>query len=273
MQLLDFFEFDFLRNALLASLFLSVAFGLLSPFVIARRFAYIGSAISHSTLLGLSVGLIFFGFERTIPLFLTMFLVTLIPVTVLSFTTLKERLPSDSQIGIFLSVSMALAITIYALFSKERGDLLSLLFGNILFLSTFDLLIIALVATLIFISIFVPLKKWLYFITDIEGAKLSGIRTDLFHLLFLYLLTLLIVSSIKMVGPILVESYLILPGFTALKMGKSVRGVLIFSVIFSLASSLVGLILANLLSLPVGATITLTQFMLLICVLLIRRLK
>lgn len=257
----DFIEYDFLLYAFIGTFFLALSCGLISPLIIARKNAFMGAAISHSTLLGLSISMAIFSDERPWAIFLLTLALTLCLTLFLAFATYKQKLPHDSLIGIFYTSTMALGIIIHQVYAKNQGDLLSFLFGNILLLNPSDLILGGVIFLIIFLIVLIPLKRWLFLTYDQEGALTSGIRADLYHSLFFVVLTLLIVTSLKLAGTLLVETLLLVPGLFALKMAKSMKATFLYSTLFSVFFSLLGIILSNHFSLPSGATLAVTLFL------------
>ncbi|MFI5389760.1 MAG: metal ABC transporter permease [Bacteriovoracales bacterium] len=271
--LTDFFQYDFLFRALLGCIFVSVACGIVSPLIVAKRYAFMGTAVSHSTFLGLSIALSVVSSENPFLVFLITLGITLILVTGLAKATFRQKLPSDSLIGIFFTSSMGIGVIIHFLFARQRGDLLGYLFGNILLLENQDM-ILSLVLMLSLIPLFfIPFKKWLYVIYDEEGALVSGINIKFFHYLFFLVLTFLIVSALKLAGTVLIETLLLIPGVFSLKNGRNIKQVFIFSISFSIFSSVLGLYLANLWDLPSGATMAVTQLIILLGFLFFKKIK
>lgn len=270
-SLQDFWHYDFLLYAILGTLFLSMTCGLISPLLIARKNAFMGSAISHSTLLGLAIALSLFSAESSLSIFGTTLGITILCTLFLAFSTYRQKLPTDSLIGIFYTATMALGIIIHSLFAKNKTDLLSFLFGNILLLTKEDLILsvglLAVTAPLIII----PFKKWLFLTYDEEGAITSGINAKIYHYLFFILLALLIVTSIKLAGTILIETLLLVPGFFALKFSTNVRQAFILSVVFSTVFALLGIVIANTYGLPSGATLAVVLFMALVLSLFLKK--
>ena len=119
--------------------------------------------------------------------------------------------------------------------------------------------------------IIIPFKKWLFLTYDEEGAITSGVNAKFFHYLFFILLSLLIVTSIKLAGTILIETLLLVPGFFALKFAKSVRQTFIMSVLFSTFFAVLGIMIANTYGLPSGATLAVVLFGALVISLLLKK--
>jgi len=256
----DFFQYDFLLYALIGTLILSITCGIISPLIVSRKFAFMGSAVSHSTLFGLSIGLIFFPWENTFAVFFTTLLITLFLVALLARATYRQILPTDGLIGIFFTASMGAGILIFHLFAKQRGNLMGILFGDILLLRVEDLYFSFALLIIFLLAFLIPFKKWIYTTYDEEGALISGINLKLFHYSFYFLVTLLIVSSIKIAGTVLINTLLLVPGILGLKLAKTIKNTFIYSVLFSVVFSMLGLILANWQGLPTGATLSVIQF-------------
>lgn len=257
----DFIEFDFLLYSLFGVILISILSGMLSPLVISKRLAFMGSALSHSTLLSISISLCFFTINQPLPLFLSNTLIVILMVSGLATFTYREKIPTDSLIGIFLSISMALGIIILSLYSKEKVDLTSLLFGNILLMTKVDLVILSLLLIFVFFCLWIPRAKWVYLIQDEEGALIQGINLKFYHYLFYILLGITVTASIKLMGTVVVNTLLLVPGVVALKVSRNLKSMITISILFSLFFSVLGLMLGNSFNLPGGATISVTLFL------------
>ncbi|MEA9356450.1 metal ABC transporter permease [Bacteriovorax sp. PP10] len=267
----DFFQYDFLLYALLGTIFLALTCGLISPLIIARKNAFMGAAISHSTLLGLAISMSLFEAAQALPLFVSTLLITIFLTLFLAYSTFRQKLPNDSMIGIFYTSTMALGIIIHTLFAKDQSDLLSFLFGNILLLTVEDLYLSFGILLITALVILIPLKKWLFLTFDEEGAITSGIKAQIYHYTFFVLLAFLIVTSIKLAGTVLVETLLLVPGFFALKFSKNIVQTFVVSTIFSTVMAIIGIVLANAFGLPSGATLAVVLFTALVISLFIKR--
>ena len=151
--ILDFVHYPFLFKALICGLLLATLCGMLSPLIVAKRFAFMGASISHGALLGVSLGLALLKDQEPIDsalLFFITLVVTLIAVAPLAWSTFRQRIPSDALIGLFFTGTMGLGLILHQATGAAKGDLLSYLFGNILTLGTFDIaLLITLTITIL----------------------------------------------------------------------------------------------------------------------------
>ncbi|MDH5682495.1 MAG: metal ABC transporter permease, partial [Spirochaetota bacterium] len=167
----------------------------------------------------------------------------------------KQKLSEDSAIGILLVSSMALGI----LFLGARTDVFGYLFGSILSVSVTDIWVIAITGLVILVIVLLFFKEILFFLFDPDSAAVAGLRVDIYQLLLLTLLSLTIVISIKVVGIILVSSYLIITGATAALITKSLKRMMLISVLIGVMASIAGLVLSNKYNVPSGAGIVLSM--------------
>lgn len=267
----DFFTYDFLRYALIGTFILSISSGVLSPLVVAKKHAFMGSALSHSTLLGVAVALSIVGLmpgidyaHENIIIFGLTFLTTLTLVLVLAQLTFYQKQTQDSIIGIFLALTMGLAVLVHQYFVSGSTDLMGYLFGQIILLGPEDIFMAAIVCLILVSLIIYKLPQWRTIIFDEEGARLIGIRVKLYHSLFYLLLTLFIVSGVKISGTILINSLILAPGLFAFQYAKSLGQSILIAVIFSIITSILGLIMANAMNLPTGASMASIQCIILL---------
>jgi len=186
-------------------------------------------------------------------------IITLLAATPLALTTFRQKLPSDALIGLFFTATMGLGLLIHQSLGPGKGDLMSYLFGNILMLSNLDLIILAFLAVVIIVLVWRHKLSWILFLYDEEAAFIQGLPTKRYHILFFLILTLVIVSGLKISGVILINSFLLIPGIFSLKYAPTAKKTFSYSLIFSLTTTLLGLILANGLGLSMGPALAVTQ--------------
>lgn len=263
--LTDFLTFPFLQKALIGTLLLSLICGFLSPMIVAKRFAFMGSSIAHGALLGVSIALAFVDIkdpDSALSIYLVTALVTLVAAIPLALTTFRQKLPSDALIGLFFTATMGVGLLIHQGLGPGRGDLLSYLFGNILMLGPIDLWILGVLTIAIFLIIWPKRLNWILFLYDEEAAAIQGLRTKLYHLAFFFIITLVIVSGLKISGVILINSFLLIPGTFALRHSPTALGTFRYALAFSLLTAIIGLLMANGFGLAMGPTLAVTQVVL-----------
>jgi ABC-type Mn2+/Zn2+ transport system permease subunit len=260
--LTDFWTFPFLFNALIATIGLSILCGTLSAMIVAKKYAFMGSSISHGALLGVSICMSFLNPEAlgfNLFLFLGTLLITLIAVAPLAFTTFRQKLPSDALIGLFFTATMGCGILIHQAFGRSKGDLLGFLFGNVLTLSTLDLYIVAALVLIIVPMVWTKRLHWIHFIYNEEATSVQGLKTKFYHYTLFTFITLVIVAGLKISGVILINSFLLIPGIFALKHAPNALSTFTYSIVFAITTALIALVLANALNLPTGTSIAVLQ--------------
>ena len=246
----DLAEYGFLQRALIAGVIVGISCSLLSSFVVLKKMAFIGHGISHGAFGGVALGLML-GVNYNI----TAFLFTLLVAFLIWLFSRKRKVSEDSAIGILLVSSMALGI----LFLGSRTDVFGYLFGSILSVSVTDIWVIAITGLVILLVVLFFFKEILFFLFDPDSAAVAGLRVDIYQLLLLTLLSLTIVISIKVVGIILVSSYLIITGATAALLTNDLKKMIFFSVLIGVTASVTGLVLSNSYNVPSGAGIVLSM--------------
>lgn len=245
----ELFSMDFFRNAFFASILLSILFGTLSFFVIARKMAFMGAGVAHIAFGGVAVG-IFFGINP----FWTALVFCMLSAVAIAKITRRGKLTPDVGIGIFFAFSMALGALLIKLKKAYTFDLQGYLFGNILAVTSYDLFLTSFVLFLFlpFIALFI--HRILFMTFDEEVAIASGVRTEYLDIALFAFLAAIIVISMKIVGIILVSALVVLPASFGLVLTKNFRGVIAWGIIFSICTMGGGLVLSFFVDTPPGAT-------------------
>jgi ABC-type Mn2+/Zn2+ transport system permease subunit len=246
--MMDLFSLEFFRNAFIAGILLSILFGLISFVVVLRRMAFLGAGIAHTAFGGVALGILL-----GIHPFYTSVVFCMCSAVLIGRLVKSGNVSYDTGIGIFFSFAMALGAIFIAMRKAYTFDLSGYLFGNILGVTTTDLLLI--IGTL---TIFLPFyllyfQKILFMTFETTVAEVSGVRTEALETLLLMFLAVIIVVSIKIVGIILVSALIVLPASFGLLLYNDYRRVLGSGVLFALFAMSGGLFLSYALDLPAGA--------------------
>ncbi|UCH25562.1 MAG: metal ABC transporter permease [Trueperaceae bacterium] len=282
LELLDIVQYPFMRRALLAGILIAVMCGLLGVFVVQRRLSFLGDGLAHAAFGGMGLGTLlllsggWLGAEAALfrqPLFVAL---PFVFITALSIAWVRDNtnLSSDTTIGVFFAVAVALGVMFFSLIPPDASvnfDVMDLLFGSILGVRQSDLVIISATLMLCLIVI-IPLWGRLGYATfDEELARTDGVATRrLEYLLFGTAAVVIAVSSL-VVGIILMAAYLVIPAASARLLAKSLFQMTAFSVMIGVSSTVVGLLAAVFLDVPSGSTIVLSQAVLFACTTLLAR--
>lgn len=247
----DPFQFGFMQRALLTASLVGIVCGVLSCFVVLKRWALLGDAISHAVLPGVALAYLF-----NLPFFIGAFLSGALASFGMGFIERNTRIKQDSAMGIMFTAYFALGIVIISKMATST-HLMHILFGNVLGvrLPTLTLTFWVSITTLIIIALF--FKELQLYTFDSVQATALGINTSLLHYGLMLLITATIVASLETVGIILVVAMLITPGATAYLLANRLRPMLIISAATGLISAVAGLYLSFVYDIASGGTIVL----------------
>ena len=259
------FEFDFMRNAFMAGVVVSVLCPIIGLFIVLRRNSMIGDTLSHSSFAGVAIGLVF-GMNPII----SAFLFTTICAVIIEFLRGYYKKYAELVMSIVLTLSLGIAIILIST-GKANANVNSYLFGSILTVSKSDLLIIATAGIICLLILKVIYNKLIYITFDEEGAKTAGINVKFINYLFTILVGATISLSIRIMGILVISSIIVVPVATAMQLKKNFNKTLILSVLFGLIDILLGLVLSYYFNSAPGGTIALTSVIVLVITLLLKR--
>lgn len=261
------FQFEFMRNAFMAGIIVSILCTVVGLFIVLRRNSMIGDTLSHSSFAGVSIGLVF-GIN---PL-LSAFIFTTICAIIIELLRGYFKKYAELVMSIVLTFSLGIAIILLST-GKASTSVNSILFGSILTVSKQDLIIISIAGAITLLVLALIYNKLIYVTFDEEGAKTAGINAKLINYLFTILVGATISLSIKIIGILVISSIIVVPVATAMQLKLNFKKTLVASVIIGLIDVLLGLVLAYYIGSAAGGTIAITSVVLLICALTFSRLK
>ncbi|MDB2125653.1 metal ABC transporter permease [Clostridium paraputrificum] len=259
------FEFDFMRNAFMAGVVVSVLCPIIGLFIVLRRNSMIGDTLSHSSFAGVAIGLVF-GVNPII----SAFLFTTICAVIIEFLRGYYKKYAELVMSIVLTLSLGIAIILIST-GKANANVNSYLFGSILTVSKSDLLIIATAGIICLLILKVIYNKLIYITFDEEGAKTAGINVKFINYLFTILVGATISLSIRIMGILVISSIIVVPVATSMQLKKNFNKTLILSVLFGLVDILLGLVFSYYFNSAPGGTIALTSVIVLIITLILKR--
>ena len=227
---------DFFIRALVAGIGVAIVTGPLGCFVVWRRLSYFGDTLAHSALLGVTMAYSF-QFNIAISVFLISSLIALILIKLQK----RTNLPGDALLGLLAHSSLAVGLVVIGFLTFIRFDIMGLLFGDILAVTTDDLLVIWTGGVLILIVLKLIWKPLLASTVNYELAEAEGLNPDRAKAIFTILMAAVIAISIKMVGLLLITGMLIIPAAMARNISDSPQKMVLFSIIGGLLSVILGL--------------------------------
>ncbi len=259
---MNFFEalFDpampFVRNAFLAGILSSILFGVLGSVVTVKRIAGLAGAISHAVLggIGLAMFLAARGIMPGLPPIAGALVFAVLAAALIGLVSLKAKQREDTVINALWAIGMSLGI-IFIAKTPGYADPMSYLFGNILLVTTRDLLLLACLDVVVIVLAwrFYPQIEASAF--DEEFARTRGVGTDKVFLVLLAVTAVAVVLLQTFVGIVMVIAMLTLPSGTAGYFAKNLGGMMAISSILTFAFSIIGLSASWTLDLPSGAMV------------------
>ena len=251
---------EFLLRALLAGIGVALAAGPLGVFVVWRRMAYFGEALSHSALLGVALGVFFERLGFGLPFNLAILIVCLIMAGLIALLQQSHpTLATDTTLGILSHTALALGLVIVTLVGGLRLDLIGVLFGDVLASSWNDVVWIFVggSATLLTLA---WLWKPLLNITVHEGlAHVEGVPVARVRILFMFLVALTVATAFRIVGALLITALMIIPAAAARPLAKTPLKMAIMASSFGVLSVILGLVASFQWDLPSGPAIVLVS--------------
>lgn len=253
------FSYSFMVNALVAALLLGPLLGGLGTLVIAKRLAFFSEAVGHAALTGIAIGVLL-GEPPENPI-IGLFCFCMIFALLLHFVRNRTAVPYDTLVGVFLAVALAggAALLMYVARKINIHMLENVLFGSVLTITDFDLLVLALSCSLIVVTLIFTFNRILLASISPDIARVRGYNTHFYDYLFVLMITLVTIAAVKIVGAVLVGALLLIPGATARLLTKSMGRFVLLSALLATLSCLIGTILPMEMKLPIpsGASIIL----------------
>lgn len=253
-SVLQFFQYSFIQNALLAAVLLSVITGFIGSYIVVRRLVFLSGGITHASFGGIGIAW-YYGLNPI----LGAAVFSVLSALWLEFLSQGRTLREDSAIGMLWSLGMAIGILFVFLTPGYSPNLMSFLFGSILTISKNDILLLLILSgltLLFFVTFYYPI---LFVAFDSDFAKTQNIPVKFIGYSLAILIALSIVFAIRAVGIILIISLLTIPANIANVLTHRFKRIIFLSALISLISILAGIVISFRLNVPSGATIIITM--------------
>ena len=248
---------EFFLRAMLAGTGVALVAGPLGAFVVWRRMAYFGEALSHSALLGVALGVFLDRVGIGIPLSLSVLFVCLTMTGLVALLQSRPSLATDTALGILSHTALALGLVVISLVGGLRFNLMGVLFGDILASRWRDVIWIF-AGGITILSVLAWLWKPLLSVTVHEGlAHVEGVPVARVRILFMLLVALAVALAFKIVGALLVTALMIIPAAAARPLAKAPLRMAIIASGFGVSSVALGLMASFQWDLPSGPAIVL----------------
>ena len=275
MELLNIFEYSFMRNALIVGFLSSICCGIIGTYIVNKKMVFISSSISHASYGGIGIGIFlihFLDLPLKDPLIFGLIFSIFSGILIL---VLKDffNVNSDLGIGIMMSLGMAIGIIFSFMTPGYQSDMSTYLFGNILLSNNsniFSLLILNIITVVFFIIFY---KGIVYSSFDENFYRLYDVPVKFINYFMIILISSAIIINIKTIGIILIISILTIPQAAAAFIARKYSMIIFLSVLFSFIGIMTGLLFSYAVNIPSGPSIIVALLGILIIVKVVSLLK
>lgn len=258
-------QYDFIQNAIIVSFMIAILCPCIGVFLVVRRYSMIGDTLSHSSLAGISLGLLF-GKNPIIGAFLF----TALCGALIEFLRKYFKKYTDLILSIVLALSVGIAISIISS-GKLNTNAQTYMFGSILTVTKSDMVTIFILSIVSILTIKLLYHKLVYISYDEEAAQVAGVRVQWINYIFSILVASSIAASVRIVGVLVLSSMISLPVATAMQLEKGFKVTFIASILISIFDIMTGLFLSYYVNVAPGGFTAIVSVVVLLLVILIKR--
>ena len=261
-----FINYEFMQRALIAGILIAFSASYYGVFVVQRGLSFLGDGLAHAAFGGVALALML----HQEPLWIAIPFTVAVAVLI-TWVRNRSGLASDTVIGIFFALSMALGIIFLSRSQGYQSDAFTYLFGSILGVSAFDVKasIVMAVCTILTIPLW---GRWAYETIDREASMVDRLPVVFDDYLLSILIALTIVISAKIIGIVLISAFLVIPAAASRLVNRRFLLMTVISIIFGIMSVIAGLWISYGADLPSGPVIIITQTVIFMVCLLVSQL-
>ena len=251
----SYFEIELFQRALISAILVTIIAGLMGSFLLIRNLSLIGDGLAHVSFGGVAFALVIGSANE---LYWALLFSSIASILIYEMQS-RELLTGDASIAIFLTGMLALGLVMLRIWGGGvTSDVEGYLWGSLNLITPDSLSLITLVSIAVIVCLFFIHPVLLATTIDPLAARVQGLPVRDVGLLFSVLTAAVVVSMVQIVGALLVTALLVTPAATAQFVGKSFRSCLIWTQIFGLSSTIIGIYLAAETESGSGAMIALT---------------
>ena len=251
---LEIFYYDFMQRALISGIAIALLCSVVGLFLVLRRYSLFGDAVAHSSFGGIALGLLL----GIYPLW-TAYVISIISALVITKIKQKFDISGEASVAVLLSSGIAMGLILISLSGGFSVDIFSFLFGSILLVSVEDTILILALTGSILIVILLLYRELIYSTFNEEQAKVSGVPVEKINYLIVFIAGITVVTSIQLVGILLISALFVIPNVTAIMYGRSFKQTILLSISFAISAVILGIIISYLVDItPSGAIVMLS---------------
>jgi manganese/iron transport system permease protein len=251
-DLLEPLQYAFVQRALLAAVLVALVCASVGVFVVLRGLAFLGDAIAHAAFPGVVIA-----FLLKINIVIGGSIAAVASALAIGAVARRSGLKEDTAIGVVFSGMFAVGIVLFSSIRTYTGDLLGILFGDVLGVAADQLVLAAVTAAVVLVGLWIIWRQLVFVSFDPIGAAAAGLDTLRYDTLLLGLIGLAIAVSVQIVGVVLVVAMLVTPAATARLLAQDLRALVVGALVVAVISSIAGIWLSYYVNAASGGTIVL----------------
>jgi len=261
-MIFDIFAYAFMQKGLIVGAAIAIICSLMGTFLVLRRYSLFGDALAHMAFGGVSLGL----FSGIYPLW-TAYAVSILGALGMTKLRKSTKISGDAAIAVLLVSGLGVGVLLISATGGFSVDLFSFLFGSILLISNEDTILILGISAGVVSSLVLLRKQLLHLTFDEEQAKVSGLNVDRLNYVFVIIAGVTVITSMRLVGILLISALIVLPNITSMLLGKGFKQTIIASMSISVFSVVLGIILSYYFDLAPSGTIVMISVAILVATL------
>jgi len=264
-MVLEALSYGFVQKALISGVAVAIICSFMGTFLVLRRYALFGDGIAHVSFGGVAVGL----FLGVFPIW-TAYILAIFGGIGLQKLRQSTKISGDAAVAVVLVTGLSVGVILVSSSGGFSVDLFSFLFGSILLISNEDTMIILTISTGIIATLLALRKQFLQITFNEEQAKISGLPVTLLNYAFVVLAAITVVTSMRLVGILLISALVVIPNISAMMFGKGFKQTVGISMLISGTSVVTGILLSYYYNLAPSGIIVIVAVSILVGILLAR---
>ena len=267
-SIVQMFSYSFMVRAFITGLFISACTSIIGVSLVLKHYSMMGDGLSHVGFGTLAIAVVL----NQSPLYLSLPVVMLCAFLLLSLSK-RSKIHADAAIALISTSALALGVMLLSVTTGMNTDVCNYLFGSILGMKISDMYLTILLCSVI-IVLYVLFYPKIFAITfDETFAKASGLKVKYYNLALALMSAVIITLGMRMMGALLISNLIVIPALTAMRVCRSFKNVVLYSLAISLFCFATGLYVSYEFSTPTGASIVLINVALFLVHVLIEKLR
>ena len=253
------FEHSFMVRGLIAALIIGPVLGGMGMLVVTKKLSFFTQTVGHASLTGVALGLLFG--EPIEGTYAGLYGFCLIVALLMTYVKNRARISNDTAIGVVLAQVLGIGIVLLVAVTKQFNihQVEAILFGSLIALNDQDIILLAITALAASVIIYFIFNRTMLVSFNPVMAKASGHDPLKLEYIFICVLTAVVVSSLKLVGALLVLVLAVVPAAGAQNLAGNLRQFFWLSILFATTSTVFGLLIAGTWPIPTGGAIVLVS--------------